>query len=179
VTRETFDGELGRLAVLPGMPGESDAYWEALQDIPESVMTSAISHALKTRKWFPVPVELRQDADSVKPRTTYQPPHVRSAETVSVFIPNPFEPGKGITLQVAKDSGYECNVCADTGWDSMWCGVPTKQKHEWQDEMHCGRRGEHASHEWVRHCVCWSTNRVLIERRDAQATYAAQREQKR
>jgi hypothetical protein len=181
VSREAFDLELGRLAVLPGMPGESDAYWETLKDIPDDVFVSAIGHALKTRKWFPVPVELRQDADAVKPRVMYQPfsPKARQAETVSVFIPNPFEPGKGITLSVAKDSGYECNVCSDTGWDSVWCGPKTKQTLADQEFIHCGRRHEHGSHEWVRKCQCWDTNRVLIERREAQAQYAAQREQKR
>lgn len=177
--REAFDLELGRLAVLPGMPGDSDAYWEALKDIPEPVFVAAVSHAIRTRKWFPVPVELRVDADAVRPRSTYQAPPQRKPVTETTFTFANRWGGKDITVTVTDAIQYECDACSDTGWEAVWCGPPAPSRKPWHESAVCTRVGVHPSHEWVRKCACWDTNTVLIRKREAQATYAAQREEKR
>src|SRR6266853_3887180 len=63
--RSDFDAQIVRLMVLRFPPADVNEYFVALQDIDAEVFPLAIGHALKTRRDFPVPAELRADADHV------------------------------------------------------------------------------------------------------------------
>lgn len=175
MSREAFDLELGRMAVLPGMPGDSDAYWEVLCDIPDDLFKSAIGHALRTRKWFPVPVELRDDVEAVKPRTYYTDRNVEPRPvSFTATITNPLDPSQSFTVNVVDHMPHECEACSDTGWVSFWCG-PVGPRMGTSERLDCERRGQHVAHEYVRPCPCIGTNPVIQRKRDTQAQFAAQR----
>lgn len=170
MTRAEMDVELGRLVVLKGMPGDTEAYWDVLRDIPGDVFRLAVSHALKTRAWFPVPAELRHDADAAKPSrpiaehpTSYRVP---LEGTRTAHIESPFG-GPGITVQVTEDIHRHCTACEDSGLEPFWCG-PTNTRWPWMTRRHCGRRGEHGEHDWVQPCPCAGSNPVILKRKESQ-----------
>ena len=175
VTRELFDAQMGRLIVLKGWPDSVDEHFGALHDIPADLFTAAVDQALKTRTWFPVPAELRADADMVRlavrvPLPAEDPPP--EGEWIEHHIRNPFG-GPGITVRVNREWRHDCETCSDTGFASVWCGDPNApQRKPWYELRTCDRRGAHYAHEWVRQCTCWDTNRTLIRRREAQRKYA-------
>lgn len=174
MSRVEFDTELARMVVLPGMPGNSDAYWDTLCDVPVDLLKSGINHALRTRKWFPVPVELREDVEAVKPRTYYSDPHTEPRPiSFTATIPNPFG-GKPISVNVVDYIPNTCEACSDTGWVSFWCG-PVGQRTGDSERLDCERRGKHAAHEYVRACPCIGTNAAIQRKRESQAQRAAER----
>ena len=169
VTRDAFDVQLGRLIVLRGWPDSADEHFKALRDIPEPVFTAAVDLALRTRAWFPVPAELRADADIVARSlaTPMEPePEPPAGEAMERFIANPFG-GDGITVTVHREWRHDCDRCADTGRASRWCGDRTApQRKPWYEIRTCDHRGEHGAHEWVETCVCVEWN-PTIKRRNA------------
>jgi hypothetical protein len=171
VTRAEMDLQLGRLVVLKGMPGDTDDYFGALQDIAADVFAGAVDHALKTRTWFPVPAELRADADAARQRAVVPAapaPVVEDlAEGFWVEIMNPFG-GKSIRLLVTRDWKRDCEACSDTGWASHWCAVKLPK----QDYAVCGRRFEHPAHEYVEKCACIEWNPTIRRRKEAAMKYA-------
>jgi hypothetical protein len=176
VTRAEMDAQLGRLIVLKGMPGDTDDYFGALSDIPEEVFTGAISHALKTRTWFPVPAELRADCDAVTSRVRSSVLAFAPAPVVEelpagrmVEIKNPFG-GPSIRLTVTRDWKHDCAECADTGWASRWCA----EKLPKQEYSICGRRFDHAPHEYVERCHCIEWNPTIRRRKEAQMKFATE-----
>ena len=56
------------------------AYFNALKDIPERLLTAAVSKALATRSWFPKPAELRADAESCRLELLAQNPYLGCEE---------------------------------------------------------------------------------------------------
>ena len=91
--RSDFDAQIVRLMVLRFPPADVNEYFVALQDIDAEVFPLAIGHALKTRRDFPVPAELRADADHVAAhlRSTLEEPAVMQehplAEPFTITIP--------------------------------------------------------------------------------------------
>ena len=148
MTRAEFDGQMRRLAGLRFMPADLATHYEGLRDLPVTALMSAVSRAIRTRSEFPTPHELRMDAD-VEARA----------------VPVAAEPADTLLA-------HACDVCRDSGWASLWCGQ--RPSYAWLAIHACGRQGGHGEHEWVRHCHCRSTNRVLARRRAAAAVKYAQ-----
>jgi hypothetical protein len=171
VTRAEMDLQLGRLVVLKGMRGDTDDYFGALSDIAADVFTGAVDHALKTRTWFPVPAELRADADVARQRAVVPAAPAPVVEDVPdgfwVEIANSFG-GKSIRLLVTRDWKRDCEACSDTGWASHWCAVKLPK----QDYAVCGRRFEHPAHEYVEKCACIEWNPTIRRRKEAAMKYA-------
>ena len=180
MTRHWFDQQMARLSGLRFAPAETDTHWEALQDVPGSVLEVAVGRAAKTRSEFPTPVELRQDADQV---AHFARP-VEPAEDRSTPLEQPFTitvPEVGKVVSITREWSYYCETCSDAGWESMWCGYPavTLKNGEirtlakpWQAQRICDRRGPHMPHEWVQKCACSDTNPALVRKRDAMQKFA-------
>lgn len=163
MTRDQFDVQIGRLVVLRGWPEDIEEYWPALCDVPLQTFTDACDRALRTRTWFPVPVELRQDCDAVARRPTAVddgPRFEDLSEATAVEIKNPFG-GPSIFVRVDREWTDYCDSCRDTGFAHRTC-----------PETHCGRKREHGSHEFVEPCPCRDWNPTIRRRKDAQARYA-------
>lgn len=159
--------QLLRLMTLKGMPEDTTEYFPALSDIPELVFTEAVSHALKSRAWFPVPAELRIDCDvaasQFRSAVGARAPQVM--ELVgggrAVTIANPFG-GPPLELTIDRVWKFDCEACADSGWRSRQCPADP-----------CGRRHDHAPHEFVEPCACREWNPTIRRRNDAMgATYS-------
>lgn len=181
MTADFFERQIERLKPLGAVSDEfKEGYWDALRDIPADVFDAAIGHALKTRAWFPKPVELRADADAVASQTRPIP----EAEDRTVALAQPFTitvPNVGTIVPVTREWKYYDDTCGDGGWESVWCGdrrvhpkdvEPYEIAKPWQRSLRCDRRGDHDAHEWVKHCGCWDTNPALIRKREAQRKYA-------
>lgn len=170
---ELFEAQIHRLDALGKPSGEDalDTYFDALRDIPVNVFEVAITHALKTRAWFPKPAELRLDADHVYAVMHPAPPEEFRfeplASPMAVTVP-----GSGQQIPVTRFWRYYCDVCSDTGWGSWWCGGADTRKTPWMDFSRCGRSGEHGGHEFVQHCACYDSNPALLRKRAAQQKYA-------
>lgn len=169
MTRADFDAQIGRLIVLRGWPDHADEHFSALNDIPEPVFIAAIEHALKTRTWFPVPAELRADADVVSRRVAVPldpEPEPPAGEWTEHVISCQFG---SITVKVNREWRYYCDTCNDGGKASRWCGDPKDaQRKPWYEIRTCDRRGPHASHEWVEACICVDVNPAIKRRKAAQ-----------
>lgn len=167
-----FIAQMKRLTGLKFAPADLATHWEALSDVPPTVLEAAIGRAQKTRADFPSPVELRQDADQVKAHAQ----RIEPQEDRGVPLAQPFTitvPEVGTVVSVTREWRYYCEDCSDSGWRPMWCGPETPQK-PWLEPRSCSRRSDHHSHEWVTPCGCWDTNPALKRKRDAQQKYADQ-----
>ena len=171
--REHFDAQMGRLIVLKGWPDEVEEYFPALVDIPGELFTEAVTHALRTRAWFPTPAELRADCDAVhrgNPVEAAAPVVVELLEGGRVVeIPNPLG-GPPLKVRITRDWKHDCETCRDTGWAARWCGEG-EDRHG-APKVHCGRRLEHSSHEWVERCACLDWNPTIRRHREAGAKYS-------
>lgn len=171
MTRRDFDAQMVRLMVLRFPPADVDEHFNALQDIPAEVFIAAVSHALKTRRDFPVPAELRADADAVAPPSPLDEDDPLRSVTIPAMAIE--VPGVGVIASVTREWKYYCERCHDGGWASMWCGeLPKEPRIPWSQPGWCGRRGDHDGHEWVQHCMCWDSNPDLIRKRASQRKYS-------
>lgn len=172
MTRSHFDAQMGRLIVLKGWPDEVEEYFPALIDVPDSVFTDAVGHALKTRAWFPAPAELRLDCDVVAPRTTYATAEPRVEELLeggrTITFQNPFG-GTPLTIHLTREWKHDCETCRDTSWAPFWCGENPDGS---MLTRHCGRRYEHDAHSWVDPCTCLEWNPTIRRRKTAGAKYS-------
>lgn len=169
MTRPEFDAAICRLSLLRGAPDDGDTHFSALQDLPSDVFDRAVTHALRTRSFFPVPAELRMDADVAAraARTVdLEPERVVKVTAETHIIRNPFG-GKDITVTVDREWHDDCDRCRDLGVRSWWCGAATTRYPD-MPLMHCGRRGEHGPHEWVDACDCVDWNPTIRRRKAAQ-----------
>ncbi len=169
VTRADFDLSIARLSLLRGAPDDADGHFSALSDIPADVFDRAVTHAVRTRTFFPVPAELRVDADSVsaRPMPEPKPQYVRPATAEKRFIRNPFTKVDHV-VYVDRELEYDCENCNDTGVESFFCGKLGERRNDWVERRTCDRRHPHASHEWMARCGCWEFNPTLKRRREAQ-----------
>lgn len=169
--RADFEDQMNRLADLKSPPSSVDGHWEALKDIPLTMVKSAITHALRTRSWFPTGAELRADADHVARHTALAPAEpkvIDLADAQTVVVQNPLG-GQPLTLQVVREWYHDCDVCSDSGWASRWCGETPP--NPWTPRRACERRHGHAAHEWVEPCACIATNPTIQRRRAAGLKY--------
>lgn len=173
MTREHFNIQLGRLIVLRGWPDDIEEWWRSLQHVDSEVFTAACSHALDTRSFFPAPAELRADCDAVK-ALIFRPEPVAGARAVedltdarTVEIKNPFG-GPSIFVTVTRDWKHDCDTCSDTGWASHHCG----ERGPRQSFAACGRKFDHAPHEYVDKCICLEWNPTIRRRKEAAMKYA-------
>jgi hypothetical protein len=174
--RKGFDRQMARLTGLRFVPGEMQTHWEALQDIPDAVLVAAVDRAQKTRTEFPTPIELRQDADAVAHLArVFDPEPDRSVPLpapVVIDMPEGVKP-----LRIDREWRHDCDVCADSGMRSFWCGDGRRQS--WLYLERCERPKAHSSHEWVRRCECYETNPTIRRRNEHQAKYAVSGAQKK
>ena len=173
MTADYFEKQIERLRPLGAVSDQfKDGYWDALKDIPADVFDAAVSHALKTRSWFPKPAELRIDADAVW--RTVRP--VPAEEDRGTDLPAPVSVGvlpDGTPIPVQhRVWKYYCDDCEDQGWASFWCGEIGPARKPWQMLMPCDRTKPHMPHEWVKHCHCYETNPALVRKREAFKKYA-------
>ena len=168
MTETFFNQQMSRLIGLRFVPGDMTTHWEALQDLPEDVLSRAVAHAGRTRVDFPTPYQLRQDADMSGTATFV------SESDRSVVLDQPFSlgiPQTQSSVRITREWTYYCEHCSDGGWRSWWCGDPAQQK-PWIGKQTCNTSREHANHEWVEHCVCYTSNPALVRKRTAQQQYA-------
>jgi hypothetical protein len=161
LTRALFDGQMARLSVLPGMPSSVDEHWRVVRALDPGVLEAATTRALATRKFFPVPSELREDYDAVvleRLRHVDDTVHVRDKPWVSY-----------------------CDQCDDTGWIDCWCGpVPEQGRRKaWAEIRTCQHTHDHPAHEYVRECPCAETNPAIQRRKAKQVQQAADRTRRR
>lgn len=168
MTRQWFDQQMARLCGLRFAPSETDTHWEALCDLPDAVLQSAVTRAQKTRVNFPTPVELRQDADQVA--TPVAPPEDRSMSLLQPFTIT--VPRAGTVVSVTREWKYYDDRCSDLGWVSCWCGPIETRRVAWMELSRCERRGDHDPHEWVSRCPCTESNPALVRKRNAVRKYA-------
>ena len=173
MTREFFDRQMTRLSVLRFPPADIDEHFEALRDIQADVFDAAVSHALKTRRDFPVPAELRADADHVAVSMR----QVVVDEVREVPLVEPFTvtvPEVGTVISITREWKYYDERCHDSGWAAWWGGdVSAPGWKPWYEASRCDRRQDHGPHEWVGHCACYDSNPALVRKREAQRKYAA------
>ena len=165
VTPEHCGAQIARLTILKGLPEDVEEYFTALADIPDERFTSAVSHALKTRQWFPTPAELRADCDLVGKVVAFSPPPGQRFEAVvgggyTATFRNPFS-GQELTVKVDRIWKFDCEDCEDTGWRSRQC-----------PSIACERRHPHSAHEWVERCACIDWNPTIRRRKEATAKYS-------
>lgn len=166
MTREVMDLQLGRLVMLRGMPGDTDDYFAALQDVDDVVFAAACDHALKTRTWFPVPAELRADCDAVRHAVrrleSDDEPQYRELHKPVVFEwASPTDPMLKLRIPITRDWRHNCETCRDSGMASRQCS-----------ESHCGRRFQHPDHGYVEPCACVEWNPTIRRRKEAAMRYA-------
>ncbi len=164
MTAAHCEDQINRLRMLKGQPEDTFEYFAALRDIPDARFTAAVSHAMKTRVWFPTPAELRADCDAVAPSLMAPREDVRLEPVLGgprdLVLRNPFG-GAELRINVTRVWRFDCDDCSDTGWRSQQC-----------PEIHCGRRFEHGPHEWVERCFCIHTNPTIRRRKEAGAKYS-------
>lgn len=176
MTRPDFNRQLARLGGLRFVPADTETHWEALRDLPLPVLEAAVSLAQRTRNDFPTPVELRQDADHARPKTHAVDPDRSEA------LPEPVALGvlpTGRALPPATRLWrYYCEVCNDTGVQSLWCGANRRQP--WLEWRECGtfncksiKHGhQDYGHEWMKPCACADSNPAVLRKREQGAKYA-------
>jgi hypothetical protein len=157
------------IAATGGKPLDSEAagaYYDGLSDVPAPTLQAAVGRLMRSCKWFPSVGEIRATCDLVKGRT------------FTTFTPPPVTPLKDEDPRL----WYACVVCQDSGWASHWCegsvqkAAPahhTFQSHERCGSNTCARFGRRGyGHEYMRRCVCYSTNPKIHERLEGRKQYA-------
>lgn len=170
--------QMTRLLGLKFRPDDMVTHWEALADVPETVLTAAVSRAQKIRIEFPSPAELRQDCDAVlhlvRPAHPEPDRGTDLPQPYAITVPNVEKP-----IPVTREWKYYHEACSDSGIESLWCGEPGPQRKPWQQLQTCERRTPHDAHEWVRKCTCFESNPALIRKRERQQQFAAAKAGKR
>lgn len=167
-----MDAQLARLTLLRNAPESVEEYWAILAPVPEKVLAAGVAYALRTRAFFPAPVELLTDCDTARPRTYDEALELPPGDAFTAVIRNPAT-GEAHSIEVYREWKYYCDDCSDTGRRSLWCGrADDAGRKPWHDVSPCGRRNEHGSHELVEPCACWHTNPALVRRRERDAKYS-------
>jgi len=171
MTRAAFDAQMARMSGLRFPPGDTDTHWEGLQELPDPVLEAAVSRAIRFRVDFPVPAELREDADAVAHYARELPPEDdRGTDLADPVTIGTLPTGTPVTATRLWRFYHE--DCGDSGIESLWCGEPGPQRKPWQLQQACERRAAHDSHEWTRRCTCYDSNPALIRKRERQQKFA-------
>jgi hypothetical protein len=176
MTPEFFEEQMNRLAGLKFPPSTMETHWEALRELPPHVLEAAVTLAQRTRVDFPTPVELRRDADQAT-ATRYQAADDRSVE-LPVPVPLGVLPSGHALPPATRLWRYYCDVCSDTGRQSLWCGAGRRQPWLQIDECDTYKcksiKAGHPEygHEWVKPCPCADSNPAVLRQREQSAKYA-------
>jgi hypothetical protein len=170
--------QFSRLLVLRNAPEELAEWIFQTRDIPDDVLEAAISHAIKTRVFFPVPAELRADADAGTVFALSSPLLIERETDRERRLAEPLT----ITGRIGEDTfaipierewRYDCTTCNDSGYAEFWCGPrgadPRPGQAPWWPVRPCNHRHEHAPHSYVTACACVETNPTIRRRADARA----------
>lgn len=171
MTRAFFDGQMKRMFGLKFPPASTDTHWEALSDLPVDVLASAVSRAIRTRIDFPVPLELRQDADQEYRPAPVEPPNAGADldEPVTVMIPRVNKP-----IVITREWKLDCDECGDTGWREWWCGARDRFVLASVRDRVCGKRHDESyAHGWAEQCPCKDWNPTIKRRNERNAKYAS------
>lgn len=174
MTLDFFRTQMARLNGLRFAPSDLQTHWEGLHDLPDDVLSSAVERAIRFRVEFPTPVELRHDADHVKPRV--MPPTPAPILLVEPVVLGTLPTGTIITA--THEWKYYCDICGDTGLHEYWCGVSARQS--WLERKrctipNCEKLGEDYHHTWCEPCVCVAWNPDIKRRKEREAKWAAER----
>jgi hypothetical protein len=186
MTFADFKREVDRLRGLPFAPADYQTHWLGLRDLPLDVLAFAVTRAARVCERFPTPAELRTLADTRPAAMTSAPDQRARPLDTPVVITPPFL-SKPITLD--REWRYYCEDCSDGGMVSLWCDradgsaaglqKPHATQKPWQIVEQCARVECPYPHEWVRECACIFTNPAIARKREAQARYAEQRQERR
>lgn len=176
--RDWFNAEIARMGVLKFPPENIDEHFKALADIPPAVLERGISHAIRTRAWFPTVAELRADCDAsgMAARAVQEPEPakiVHLGDVVTHTIRNPFG-GAPIAVRVDREYHHDCETCSDTGNAPRWCGTEPSARWPWYPLLKCLRRHEHSPHDWTESCVCVDINPTIRRRKARQEQHYSQ-----
>ena len=160
-----------RMSGLRYVPADMCTHWEGLQDLPEAALEAAVTRAIRTRVDFPVPRELREDADASAygGADTAQDDRSEAIEPLGIPVPQ-----AGVVLPVTRLWRYFCEECSDMGWRSWWCGAAGPTRKPWHEDRDCGRRRPHEPHEWVENCPCVETNPDIVRRKAREKKFTEQ-----
>ncbi len=170
MSRKHFDKLMTRLVGLKFPPDSMDTHWDALHDIPEDLLTTAIARAQRECDDFPAPKMLRMFADQAK-RATAQPRDVDRSEPLD----EPYSVKVGaIEIKVERRWRYYCEQCSDLGMRSFACGVEivtrgdqTWPRMPWLTPAPCGRTHQEGyAHEWTETCACAATNPAVLAKKE-------------
>jgi hypothetical protein len=172
MTRKTFDAHLKRLAVLPFPPPTTDTHWDTMQNVPEDVLSAAVTEAAAMFDAFPTPRQLLACVAAVRRRMAQggltPDQSTPLPDTIYFDVPNY---GR---LPIKREWKYHCEDCSDSGWRTYNCGAVTRPKPD-TIGVACERTIDHAPHEWVGRCACAESNPEVIRKRERMAAMAAQR----
>lgn len=166
-----FGTILGTLAVATGrtMDDETiDVYFGSLKDVPVGTFQAAVGRLINSSKFFPSVGEIRASCDRVgagKAFATFTVPALPSG------APRDDDPRVW----------YACVTCQDSGWASHWCpgsvNVPVPNPDMFIGINSCGSNAcarfgvKGYGHEYVKRCLCFSTNPKIRERLEARRKY--------
>lgn len=154
--------QMKRLIGLKFAPQDLTTHWEALRDMPESLLAEAVTKAQRECSNFPAPWMLRSFGEQSRSRVMALPPE----EDRTVELDTPVTLGRlpdGRPVVARREWVYYCDHCRDSGWLSLWCGPGARSWHVTGD---CGRNQNHDGHEWVKACPCAATNHAIIRRKE-------------
>lgn len=171
------DNELLRLAGLRFMPSDMSGHREVLADVPPDVLHAAVGLALRECRDFPTPSELLEFVSRARV--------ARLSSAVDVIDERPIDPVEvaiphtGKVLRITRDYAHQCDLCDDSGWRPFWCGpreaMPGVLQLRSVQTLDCGRRLDHAPHEFAEACLCREWNRAYQRGRDVLAAGARKR----
>lgn len=157
--------QLRRLSGLRFAPELLQTHEEALASVGPDDLFDAISLAQRECRDFPSPVELLEFVHRVRIKragATPDPVVERPAEPVDVAITHFGE--TVAKVKVTRDYAHECDVCDDSGWKPIWCGIreamPGVLQLRGAQFGFCGEGREHYPHEFAVACPCRPTNRT-------------------
>jgi hypothetical protein len=174
----TFDEMRAALDTLTGLkfrPVDYKTHWTGLKDMPIDALTRAVHRAARQCSEFPSPAELRTLADAAG-----STPVVFEDRSEPLDVPQIVSaPFLSKPIPVTRAWRYYCEDCSDEGWESLWCGPIAVTRKPWQRLADCGRHTEHLPHEWVQRCACQASNPAVIQRKERDAKFAAQRSERK
>lgn len=168
--KATFEKLFGAYGKTP-TGGASEAYVEALADVPLAAIDQAVRVLVRSARFLPTPAEVRAEALKFIPAAPPEPD--KSAPLERPYdIPLP----TGKTIHVTREWFDDCDVCRDSGWRPFWCpgGIDAENPTYDSRTMPCGRkhRDLDGGHEFVAQCRCYHTN-PTIQRRIGKRSTAA------
>lgn len=190
MTAATFQWQMDRMSGLKFAPSDLTTHWEGLRDLPDDILSAAVSHAQLACIDFPTPRELREFADLVKPHVApLAPEEDREGPPLATPLVLVF-PGTALTnvktvIRGDREWSYYCDECSDTGRRSIWCADTPSKAQPWMPARRCGarncerfKRADGYDHEWVEPCSCVDWNPWLKRKKDEAVKYAAERSAK-